>query len=221
MPVKLCNNTVKYGKCNHGENCNFKSFHFESVKKHRKLKEENKCAWCFLGHCSPANCKIVPNEKKKKVIVKDEEGFITPKPVEPELTLEEKLLLWLKNTSNGIYGKMPKITEDKVLNINDKKVIFSEGKGFIIRQKTTLTIEQIKIGNKPTPMSLAWKEPPSEVYEHDLKTLLEETNLPSKNIEPEIEPEIESETDEEDDYNNQLYNIGFVQKRSAWDEFDD
>ena len=40
MPVKLCNNTVKYGKCNHGEKCNFKSFHFESLKKHIELKEK-------------------------------------------------------------------------------------------------------------------------------------------------------------------------------------
>ena len=61
MSAKLCNNTVKYGKCNHGENCNFKSFHFESAKKHIELKEKNQCSWCFLGHCSPANCKIVPN----------------------------------------------------------------------------------------------------------------------------------------------------------------
>ena len=223
MFEKRCNNTVKYGKCNYGDNCNFSSSHRESKLCHEKLKQANKCAWCFLGHCSSERCRIVPTKKpKKKVTTSDGWTTVKPKEVVKKLTLEEELLLWVKNLLNNIDTPMPKITGKVVVTCEDKKLIFSEGRGFVIRQKTNFTIEELKIDNKPKPLSLAWKEPSSKVYkksaniEPDLKSLLEETDSSQIEIKkPEPEP------DDEEEYNSQLYNIGFVQEKSAWDEFDD
>ena len=223
MFKKKCNNTVKYGKCNYGTNCNFASSHQESKICYEKLKREKKCAWCFLGHCSPERCRIVPTEKpKKKITSSDGWTTVKPKEVTKKLTLEEELLLWVKNLLNNIDTPMPKITGKVIVTCEDKKLIFSEGRGFVIRQKTKFIVEEIKFDNKPVPLSLVWKEPPSNVYsnvESDLENLLKETDSSQIKIESE-ESEESEESDEEEEHNSQLYNIGSVQEKSAWDEFD-
>lgn len=225
----ICNNTFKFGNCKFGNECKFKQHHEKSLKMHIEYKNSGKCVYCALKQCTRCNTK----KQKVPKTVTGKDGWTTVKPSKKEVvieqTVEEKLFNWLQNIHKGIESPMPIFEGNIKISFEDKTIVFTKNKGFVIRQKTTYTVEEIDTNCKPAPLSLVWKDPSSQIYNpeserkekevKEVQELLEKITVLSS-------PELSDTEHEELEHDRGHYNIGWNQKNpdenvdEVWNSFD-
>lgn len=231
MPVNpnlkgLCNVTLKYGSCKRGKECFFASSHEKAHTMHLNFKSEGKCAWCELGHCKNCNIpKKKPVEKSNKV---DKEGWqIVGKKI-PDKPIEEQLVDWLRSIKQGKEVDMPKFEGKIKFSFEDKNYVFVQGKGFVVKTKTIVEIEELDIRDVPISVSDAWRSPSGTIYSAERQEI---EQLLQQNDDDEEVPTIESvsvsedEDEDEENYWNTVQEVGkkaiYEEAVDVWDEFDD
>ena len=200
----MCNAMLKFGNCNRKDSCFFVKKHKESLALHNKLKSEGKCVWCALGHCK--KCTLPPKKTKpaKKV---DSEGWqivgtqaeeIKPKPEKP---ISEKLIDWLEAIKKGDDIPMPEFEGQVKFSYDGKTIVFIKGKGFVIKTKTIVEVQEIDTKSVPISLADAWKTPSNQIYtkeQEEIKSLLVQEDQEKSSPMIFSEPSSDNEEDEEE-----------------------
>ena len=216
----LCNGILKYGECPHGSECFYVGSHPKALEMHLKFKRDNKCVWCALGHCKRCH---QPKPKPVKCKV-DSDGWqiVGPqKKLTPVKPIEVQLIDWLKAIKEGAEAEMPKFEGKIKFSFEDKTYVFLQGKGFVVKTKTIVNLEEIPVRDVPVPVSDAWKEPVNTIYSKERQEISQLLNQEEEETPVVSAPANESEDESEDDEKNYWNSMQEVGKKAIYQECDD